>query len=193
MSKEMKIKTFDRILDVTQDLIQTRGYSSISFSEIALLVGIKKPSVIHHFPSKSALVKAVVVRYRSFFSNALNQISESKDKTALQALEFYFIPYIDVGSLGQKICLCGALAGEFTALPQEIQNEVRLFFRDHQSWLEGILTRGKNSKEFHFDDSPSKLAALFLGALQGALVVQRASGNLNYIQDVIIGLKMKLL
>ena len=38
--------TATKILDVGQELIQTRGYTAMSFQDIATQVGIKKPSVI---------------------------------------------------------------------------------------------------------------------------------------------------
>ena len=40
--------TADRILDVGQGLIQTGGFSAMSFQDIASEVGIRKPSIIHH-------------------------------------------------------------------------------------------------------------------------------------------------
>jgi len=39
--------TSAKILDIAQELLQTRGYSAMSFQDIAARVGIKKPSVIH--------------------------------------------------------------------------------------------------------------------------------------------------
>ena len=54
--------TATKILDIGQELIQTRGYTAMSFQDIAVQVGIKKPSVIHHFPSKSDLGVAIIQR-----------------------------------------------------------------------------------------------------------------------------------
>ena len=75
--------TSSKILDVGQELIQTRGYNAISFQDIATRVGIKKPSVIHHFPSKAALGVAIIQRYRDTLASQLEAIKNDPDKTAL--------------------------------------------------------------------------------------------------------------
>ena len=105
--------------------MQTGGYNAFSFNHIAERVGIKKPSVIHHYPTKEALGKAVVQRYRETFDAALQSIACDSDKTAFQAFEFYCTPYTDFGTSNDKVCLCGALAGEFMALPDDVKKEVK--------------------------------------------------------------------
>lgn len=184
--------TKDKILDISQDLIQKRGYNAISFQDIAELVGIKKPSITHHFASKEALGIAVVQRYRRSFAEALDQLTKNENTTSMQALEFYFSPYQDLGATNDRICLCASLAGEFMALPTEVQTEVASFFKDHISWLEKIFIKGKASKEFKFEGEPEDLALLFMDALQGALIVQRATQNYNQLGKVIKSLKTRL-
>jgi len=186
------INTKDKILDISQDLIQKRGFNAISFQDIADLVGIKKPSITHHFASKEALGIAVVQRYRMSFAVALNRLTNDETATAMQALTFYFTPYQDLGETGDKICLCASLAGEFMALPSDMQAEVALFFDDHVKWLEDILSKGKKSGEFNFSETPQDLAYLFIDALQGSLIVQRATNNFTQLDRVIASLTAQL-
>ena len=84
--------TSSRILDIGQQLIQTRGYTAMSFQDIAVQVGIKKPSIIHHFASKSVLGVAIIQRYRNSFAAQLDAIKKDPNKSAWEALEFYFSP-----------------------------------------------------------------------------------------------------
>ena len=116
------INTSTKILDAAQELIQTRGYSAISFQLIAEQVGIRKPSVIHHFPSKASLGVAVIARYRESFAIQMRSIKADPEKTAWDALEFYFSPYLAFAETPNKVCLCGALAGEVLALPKEMHS-----------------------------------------------------------------------
>jgi TetR/AcrR family transcriptional repressor of nem operon len=45
--------TAERILDVAQEIMQTRGYSAMTLEEVAKGVEIRKPSIIHHFSGKA--------------------------------------------------------------------------------------------------------------------------------------------
>ncbi len=192
MIEKAEKSTRDKLLDISQELIQKRGFNAISFQDIAELVGIKKPSITHHFASKEALGIAVVQRYRETFSIAMDRLTNDETVSALDALKFYFTPYQDLGESGDKICLCASLAGELMALPQEMQKEVALFFNDHIKWLEGILKKGKQTGEFSYTEEPRDLACLFIDALQGALIVQRAIKNKAQLERTILTLTNRL-
>ena len=56
--------TAEAILDCARTLIVTGGYNAFSYADIASVVGIRKPSIHHHFPSKAALATVLVTRYR---------------------------------------------------------------------------------------------------------------------------------
>ncbi len=56
--------TSDQILACARKLIIAGGYSGFSYADIASVVGIRKPSIHHHFPSKVDLVRTLVSRYR---------------------------------------------------------------------------------------------------------------------------------
>ncbi len=184
--------TAQNILDVAQELIQTRGYNACSFNNIADRVGIKKPSIMHHFSNKAALGRAVIIRYRETFAAALDSIASTPNKTAMDAFEFYCTPYTDFGATKDKVCLCGALAGEYMGLPENVQAEVTRFFEDHLIWLEAILKRGKENGEFKFRENAHFIAQLILDSLQGSLIIKRATGDGERIHQTISVLKAKL-
>ncbi|MGO7998244.1 TetR/AcrR family transcriptional regulator, partial [Rhizobium ruizarguesonis] len=56
--------TSDSILTSARALIMTGGYHGFSYADIAAVVGIRNASIHHHFPSKTDLVRPLVVRYR---------------------------------------------------------------------------------------------------------------------------------
>ena len=177
--------TSSKILDIGQELIQTRGYSAMSFQDIAARVGIKKPSIIHHFPSKADLGAAIIQRYRDTFASQLEAIQKDPQKTAWEALDFYFSPYLHFAQTSDMVCLCGALAGEIPALPEEMRLEVKQFMEDHQSWLEGILRIGRKNGELKFNETPARLSRMLFNTLQGTLLVKRSTDDLSQIEDVI--------
>ncbi len=171
-------------MDSAQELIQTRGFSAMSFQDIAVMVGIKKPSIIHHFPSKTDLGRAVIARYHDLFKSALVHVQEDPEKTPWDALEFYFTPYLDFGDAGNKVCLCGALAGEFMELGETMQHEVQSFFIWHEQWLERILEAGHAAGHFKLNKHTSQFARTLLSALQGALLLKRVTRDPKQLEDV---------
>ena len=177
--------TADRILDAGQELIQTGGFSAMSFQDIASEVGIRKPSIIHHFPTKAELGVAIIRRYRDTFAAHLQQISEDPAKSSWDALEFYFSPYLFLASTPDKVCLCGALAGEIPVLPEVMRVEVKQFIEAHQRWLEEILREGVERGELVLIDSPQSLSRVIFNSLQGSLLVRRSTGDVSQLKEII--------
>ena len=177
--------TADRILDAGQELIQTGGFSAMSFQDIASEVGIRKPSIIHHFATKAELGVAIIRRYRDTFAAQLQQISEDPAKSSWDALEFYFSPYLFLASTPDKVCLCGALAGEIPVLPGVMRVEVKQFIEAHQRWLEEILREGVERGELVLIDSPKSLSRVIFNSLQGSLLVTRSTGDVSQLKEII--------
>jgi len=189
---KQKSDTAEQILDLAETLIQTRGYSAFSYQDIADSLGIRKASIHYHFASKAELGVAVVDRYIERFGAALVSIAEDEEQSSLAMLDFYVQPYLQFASTPDRVCLSGALAGEMMALPPEVRARVDHFFRTHQLWLTKILKRGVARGEFRLAAPAPKVARFIFGALQGALLVKRTTGDLSQINDVINVMKLQL-
>lgn len=48
--------TSDKILEIAQSLIARGGYNGFSYADISAVIGIRKASIYHHFPTKAELV-----------------------------------------------------------------------------------------------------------------------------------------
>jgi TetR/AcrR family transcriptional regulator, transcriptional repressor for nem operon len=185
-------ETAEQILDLAEMLIQTRGYSAFSYQDIAEQLGIRKASIHYHFPSKADLGAAVIDRYVARFGAALSAIAADRSQSSMTMLDFYLEPYLEFANTNDRICLCGALAGEILALPTEFRSRVDGFFRTHQAWLADILKRGATRGEFKLLAPATKLARLIFAALQGALLVKRTTGEATELRDVITVIKLQL-
>ncbi len=124
----------EEILSVAQNFIQTRGYNGFSYRDLAAEIGIKSASIHYHFPSKGELGQAVAARYRRLFSQALQVLDDSTDDTN-ELLSGYTTLFRRTLMDGDRLCMCGVLAGEIETIPESVQAEVALFFSEQQDWL----------------------------------------------------------
>ena len=155
-------------------------------------LGIRKASIHYHFATKAELGVAVVDRYAERFGNALAALDRDQSRSSAQLLDFYCEPYLQYAQTPDRVCLCGALAAETLALPPQIRERVAGFFEDHQAWLARILERGAQRGEFALRTAAVRTARMFFGALQGALLVKRTTGDMTQLKDVVTALKSQL-
>jgi TetR/AcrR family transcriptional repressor of nem operon len=191
ISKKSRATTADTILDVAQELLQTRGYNGISYQDIADRVGIRKASIHHHFPTKAALGAAVVKRYRRRWDAVLQEIDELPGDVWAR-LDRYLDPFRQTVQSGDRACLCGVLGAEFGSLSRPVQSQVREFFKDNEQWLTRLLLEGQRLRQFRFTGAAASEAGVFFACLEGTLLVARACGEPSRFEAVVIQLKSSL-
>jgi len=172
----MPTDTKQAILDAGQKLVQTRGYNGFSFREIANHVGIKSASVHYHFPTKGALGKALLARFRTQFQTVFDTLDEEA-LSPRSKIERYVEAFLDPLQAADRSCLGAMLAADAVTLPEAVQGEVQGFVRDHEQWLTEVLADGRKRGVFDFDESPKQRAKLIFSALEGASILAHATGD----------------
>jgi TetR/AcrR family transcriptional repressor of nem operon len=167
--------TSDRILDVAQSLVQTRGYNAFSYADIAATLNVTKASLHYHFPTKSALGLSLIARYQSRFRHVLDGI-DLLNVPAAQKLREYVAIYAGVLA-DHRMCMCGMLAAEFETLPKPMQSALDHFFAMNEVWLEAVLRLGLQDGSLHFEDEPGPLAQYMVAALEGAMMLARSHAD----------------
>ena len=161
-----------RILDVAEQLVQTRGFNGFSYADIAKKLDVTKASLHYHFPSKEVLGRALIERYEAVFDRELEAIRQQSSR-ALERLRRYMNLY-DAVMRNDRVCLCGMLAAEYVTLPVSMQNELRRFFKSNERWLAAVLEEGRRAGNLAFKGSAQERAGVLLGALEGTMLVARS-------------------
>ena len=179
------VKTADKLMDLAQDYIQTRGYNAFSYKDLAHDLGIKTSSIHYHFPKKADLGAAIVRRYNNEFKELYGG-EVPVDTDHKNQFETYLAPFIAVSESQVKICICGALGGEFSSLPETVQKEVVNVINYHEFWLSSLLKSGKKAGVFTFEDDPQSLARVIFSMLQGALTLSRAKQDSAHFENAVL-------
>ena len=167
--------TAQRILDVAERLVQTRGYNGFSYADIAAELNVTKASLHYHYRGKADLGASLIERYERNFLAALDRIdAEGADGAA--KLRRYAAIYGNVLQ-ADRMCLCGMLAAEFGTLPEEMRSRMRHFFDENERWLVAVLKEGKKDKSLRFAGTPADAARALVGALEGAMMLARSYGE----------------
>ncbi|UXH76757.1 TetR/AcrR family transcriptional regulator [Roseateles amylovorans] len=161
----------------TRALLVAGGYNSFSYADLAERVGITKPSIHHHFPSKAVLVQTVVAQYREDARNGLAGLVQQLDDplSELNAYAGYWSACIQSGE--HPFCICAMLVTELPTVPDEVAAEVRGHFEDLTTWLASVFTRGAAAGQFHLPNSATISARGFMAVVHGAMLVARALGD----------------
>ena len=182
-----------QIMDMAEELLQTRSYSSFSYQDLSDQIGISKATIHHHFPTKDDLGIALASRYRLAQIATLENISRSH-RTPWSQLEAYFTRASEIMRSGQKICLTGSLQAEHNVTPKALQQELTNLCKFEHAWITRVLAEGRKQSTMNFPGTPEDQAALILAALQGALQQARAEGPKPFtsvVRQIKSGLKTK--
>ena len=168
------VPTTVRILDAAERMLQVRGYNGFSYGDVAQELGITRAALHYHFKGKAELGEALIERYATRFAAALAALDETAPDAAAK-LRGYAGLYLDVVTR-DRMCLCGMLAAEYATLPEPLQKSVSAFFDANTAWLRGVVEQGGTEGTLRPAGSPDDVAAMILGALEGAMLITRLDG-----------------
>ena len=169
------METREAILSVAQRLVQQRGFNGFSYADVASEVGIRKASLHHHFPTKTDLGLALIEDYSNQFDALLAGIDASVTRADQKLRAFADLYRSTLKS--DRICLCGMMGSEAATLDTSVLPKLRRYFSLSTEWLAEALATGKTQNSLNFNGPAADHARMFLSALQGALLIARATGD----------------
>ncbi|RWB55853.1 MAG: TetR/AcrR family transcriptional regulator [Mesorhizobium sp.] len=169
--------TADDILAAARRFIVAGGYNGFSYADIAEVIGIRKASIHHHFPSKVDLVQTLVRRYLEDAVTGMAELERNvpEPPELLRTYAGFWARCIEDAS--RPFCVCAMLASELPALPPEVAVEVRAYFQFLSGWLTGVIERGARQSTLTISAAPRVEAEAFMATVHGAMLSARAYGD----------------
>jgi TetR/AcrR family transcriptional regulator, transcriptional repressor for nem operon len=170
--------TRERILELGEDLIRTKGYNAFSYQDISSELGIKNAAVHYYFPSKenlgTSIVRTNILRFEEMVDNM-----HSRGFDELQQLESFIKIYIK-SHREQKKCLVGSLSPDFNTLNETTRRELRRMIGMILKWLANLLEQGRSKKIFAFNDDPASKAFTIFSSLVASLQLSGIVEEIDY-------------
>jgi len=168
------------ILAAAKRTAMAHGYNGLNFRDIAAEVGIKAPSLYHHFATKADLGAAVAKRYWEDIVVDLEAIS-SQSPDPLRALHRY--PEIFRKSLSNdnRMCLCSFMTAEYDDLPEAVKKEVHAFADVNVAWLSKLLSAAGLVKP---KETQARARAIY-SAVAGAQLFARGRSDISLFDAMI--------
>jgi TetR/AcrR family transcriptional regulator, transcriptional repressor for nem operon len=170
--------TREKIIELGEILIRTKGYNAFSYQDISTELGIKNAAVHYYFPSKenlgTSIVKTNIQRFEEMVDNM-----HSRGFDEWQQLETFIKIYIK-SHREQKLCIVGSLGPDFNTLSETTKIELTKMTEIILKWLTNILTTGKKKKVFVFNDEARNKATVIFSSLVASLQLSRIIDKIDY-------------
>lgn len=180
----MSADTATRIMDVAHQLLIERGYSAFSYADIADTIQIRKASIHHHFPTKTALVVAVLERHRLRLQEAFDGL-DTNVPAPIDRLKKYVNHWeLCIRNQTAPFCVAALLGAELPGLPEEIQTEVGKHFTVLRQWIAKTLKAGVRQESITLQSSADIEAEMLMAAVHGAMLSARVNNSSNIFKQV---------
>jgi TetR/AcrR family transcriptional repressor of nem operon len=187
----MKKSRKDDVVKSANCIIRKKGYSNLSFSQIAKELSITRENVHHYFKKKEALGNSCLDVMIKDLEEYLSSVIQ-KDITALNKLKEYFKIYKTQQSQKED-CPIVSLLNEYELLPDSMKIQVKRLYEIELKYMYKILNDGLINKEFKIKDDVLFKAKLIITQLKGSISYSKLEDNFDeMILYILTDLKYKV-
>lgn len=176
----------EQILDALQELLETKDIEAISVSEIAKTAGIGKGSIYYYFPSKDAILEALIERnYEKPIETAKSLVEQTNISPFMRmAMIFQACRNSSLEFRSHRNVSVSHDALENSLLHQKYLNHL---VTELKPVLTEIIKQGVKNGEIHFD-YPAALAEIVLIVLAVKIDNTLIPSTPEEIKETILGL-----
>jgi TetR/AcrR family transcriptional regulator, transcriptional repressor for nem operon len=173
---EMDTKT--ALLDCAEAAVRARGFDGFSYADLAAVVGIRKASIHHHFPTKADLALALIERYSDGFFTVLDDIAV-QNKTGGSRLRAYIAACRQALDGGTKLCLCIAFCTGRDGLSEPVLAKLEGFHLTVAAWLADTFNLGAEDGTIADVTDTKQESHACLAQMEGAQLIARAAADVG--------------
>ena len=159
----------EEVIMIAEELIRERGVNGFSFADIADRLGVKTPAIHYYFSTKAELVEMVIF----YETNRIYDYRERYGHLPGDQQLRHLVSVFAGNSLLHRVCLMGALAGEFATFDFHLQSAVQGLYIRILEWVVDLLEKGSADGTLHFKGESHLRARLILSALSFGLLLDR--------------------
>ncbi|HPF52296.1 MAG TPA: TetR/AcrR family transcriptional regulator [Draconibacterium sp.] len=181
--------TRERIIELGENLIRTKGYNAFSYQDISSELGVKNAAIHYYFPTKANLGTSIIKTNIQRFEEMVDNM-QSRGFDEIQQLDTFIKIYIK-SHREKKVCLVGALSPAYDTLNEGTQKELSKMIDLILQWLTTILMAGKEKGLFAFSEMPENRAAIIFSSLVASLQLSKVISNIDY-KNICLALEEEL-
>lgn len=166
------------IIENIVEHIHLYGFTQTSMNDIIALTGVKKGNLYFHFKSKEELIlqalKEAHSQYQEYLDKHTKSVSDpiSKIEAMLDAVFKYHSKRNFTGG-----CIFGNTAAEMADKHPEFREFINSVFKQWTQWIENQLREGIRVGIIQKDTPVQELSHHIIAALEGGILLAKASKN----------------
>ena len=166
-------------VEAVVELAATQNPSDITTSAIAAHMGVTQGALFKHFPTKEAILQAVMEWVAERLLSRLDQAA-SNAASPLAALEAMFMAHVDfvVTHPGVPRMLFGELQRAELTAPKRL---AQTLIRRYGERLQRLIDDGKAAGELSPEINTTAAATLFIGTIQGLVMQSLLAGDVKFM------------
>ncbi|MEU2622988.1 TetR/AcrR family transcriptional regulator [Streptomyces sp. NPDC007157] len=180
------LATRERIIEAAAELIYEHGAQNTNNEQIREAAGVSGSQLTRHFPTKEALVRAVLA-WQADVIVARHQAPELGELDSFAALHQWADSYIASQDMLRGGCTFGSLAAEVVKNDPSHRDAVADGFERWQALFRRGLGRMRERGELRPEADPAALAHLLAAAFQGGALLDQAAQDSTPLRDALYG------
>jgi TetR/AcrR family transcriptional repressor of nem operon len=180
--QQRAIATRTAIVAAVTELVRRNGYTATTVDDICAHAKVTKGAFFHHFKTKDDAVEAALGQWdagaAAMEAGAPFQRVKSPRARALGYMDLYLSVFDNPADM--KSCLAGTTVQEIADSNAALRDAAALCFSGAHARFKAVLDEAARGGETRVDTAG--LASLWMAAIQGSLILFKASGDATVIR-----------